>query len=178
MDSAPVVCLWLAEIAKADEQAKPGASSLQAPAPAAELEALTVTPLRLKDAETKTCSLTALTAPLGIQMPEPASAFTEQPVQASLGALVRVSEIASTANAAGNLARSVGCQQLGKLADGVTVAQASAAPTADIAEGQMKSGSRAVRTSQQLCMTCSMDCILPHSWLWHIYCGQSLWFEK
>ena len=86
-------------------------------------------------------------------MPEPATVFTEQPVQASLGALVRVSETASTANAAGDHVPSIGSEQLGKLADGVTVAQASAAPQADDAEGQMKSGSRAVRTSHQLCMT-------------------------
>lgn len=166
-------------MAKADEQVKPGGSSLQAPAPAAELEASGVTPaLRLEDEETQRCSLTAPTAPFGVQMPELATVSTEQPVQASLDALVRASGTASTANAAGDLAPSVGCQQQGKQAAGVTVAQASAAPKADNAEGQVKSGSQAVRTSHQLCMTCSMVCILPHSWLWHIYCGQSVWLEK
>lgn len=164
MDPAPVVCPWLAGNAKADDQAKSGGSSLQAPASAAELEASRVTPaLRLKDEETKRSSLTAPTAPFESQMPVLATVSTEQPVQASLDALVRASETASTAKAAGDLAPSVASEQMGRQAGGRTVAQASAAPKAENAEGQMKSGSEAVRTSHQLCMTSSMVCILSHS---------------
>lgn len=126
----PVVCLGLAETAKADGQVKPGSRSPTAPIAAVSSDAWrdTVPIPCLNRSTARGCSLTGTTAKSTAQAPTPTAApSVVPPAQADSRATARSGEAACGAQAVGQ-AGSWAHKRVKQHSEMVVAAQASAAP--------------------------------------------------